>query len=149
MTGSASNFVNPPLKLKELGQVSASDIVVDQDGRVRRNLLSIEDKNGDIILGLGTQLALNYLESKGIYPEFVGEEVLSLKLGKGFLIELDASDGGYLRNDIGGYQVLANFRNLRSGFPTISMNQVLTGKMSPEFIRDRIVLIGPYSGKFR
>ncbi|MBV6628185.1 MAG: adenylate/guanylate cyclase domain-containing protein [Rivularia sp. (in: Bacteria)] len=143
MTGSASTFVNPPPKLKELGQVSASDIVVDEDGKVRRNLLSIDTEDGETILGLGTQVAVSYLETKDIYPEFVGEEAEKLKLGKGILVELDESDGSYVRNDIGGYQILANFRNLRSGFPTISMSQVLAGEMPPEFVRDRIVLIGP------
>ncbi len=143
MTGSASTFVNPPPKLKELGQVGASDIVVDRDGKVRRNLLSIDSEDGETILGLGTQLAVSYLETKDIYPEFVGEEAEKLKLGKGILVELDESDGSYVRNDIGGYQILANFRNLRSGFPTISMSQVLAGKMPREFVRDRIVLIGP------
>ncbi|AFY58507.1 putative transmembrane sensor domain protein [Rivularia sp. PCC 7116] len=143
MTGSASTFVNPPPKLKELGQVGASDIVIDQDGKVRRNLLSIDSEDGETILGLGTQVAVSYLETKDIYPEFVGEEAEKLKLGKGILVELDKSDGGYVGNDIGGYQILANFRNLRSEFPTISMSQVLAGKMPPEFVRDRIVLIGP------
>ncbi|KST66311.1 CHASE2 domain-containing protein [Mastigocoleus testarum] len=142
--GSTVGFgVNPPTKLRELGQVSASDIVVDQDGRVRRNLLSVENKDGEITLGLGTQLALSYLEAEGISLEIIDEQASKLKLGKGIFIELDENDGGYIRNDIGGYQILANFHNLRAGFPTISMSQVLEGKITAKFIRDRIVLIGP------
>ncbi|MEM1394366.1 MAG: adenylate/guanylate cyclase domain-containing protein [Cyanobacteria bacterium P01_H01_bin.150] len=144
MTGGASNFVNPPPKLEELGQVSASDIVVDQDGRVRRNLLTLENKDGEVIAGLGTQLALIYLESEDIYLEVVDEQALKYKLGKATFTPLQKSDGSYVtKNFLGGYQVLANFRNLRSSFPTISISQVLAGKMPAEFVRDRIVLIGP------
>ncbi len=142
--GGASGLgVNPPPKLRELGQVSASDLVLDRDGRVRRNLLSIENKDGEIILGLGTQLALSYLEAEGIELEVIDEKASKLKLGKGVFVELDENDGGYVGADIGGYQILANFHNLHSGFPTISMSQVLEGKMLPQFVRDRIVLIGP------
>ena len=144
VTGNAFGLgVNPPPKLNELGQVSASDIVVDLDGRVRRNLLSLGNKDGEIILGLGAQLALSYLEAEDIYLEVVDEEASKLRLGKGVFIELDENDGSYVRNDIGGYQILANFRNLPSGFKKISMSEVLEGKMSSKFVRDRIVIIGP------
>lgn len=135
--------VNPPPKLKEFGQVAASDILVDEDGRVRRNLLSAGDKDGETIFGLGTQLALSYLETEDVYLEVVDEQALKYKLGKATFVPLQKNDGSYVKDNIlGGYQILANFRNLRSGFPTISMSQVLAGKMPPDFVRDRIVLIG-------
>lgn len=144
VTGSTFGLgVNPPPKLQELQQVSAADLMVDQDGRVRRNLLSVDNKDGETILGLGAQMALSYLEADNIQLEAVDEEASQLKLGKGIFTELDENDGSYIRSDIGGYQILANFRNLPTGFPTISMSRVLQGKMPPEFVRDRIVLIGP------
>lgn len=138
-----SSRVNPPPKLKELGQVAASDVVIDADIKVRRNLLSVVDKGGETILGLGSQLAVSYLKAENISLELVDGKTLKFKLGKGFFLPLDKSDGSYVKIDAGGYQILANFRNLRSGFPTVSMSQVLAGEMPPEFVRDRIVLIGP------
>lgn len=144
VTGSTLGLgVNPPPKLYELGQVSAADLVVDEDGRVRRNLLSVEDQNGEIILGLGTQMAISYLEAQGVELEVVDEQASKLQLGKGILIELDKSDGSYVRVDIGGYQVLGNFRNLPSGFEKVTMSEVLGEKIPGKFFRDRIVLIGP------
>ncbi|BAY83351.1 adenylate/guanylate cyclase with Chase sensor [Calothrix parasitica NIES-267] len=144
VTGGNSNSVNPSPQLKELGQVAASDVVLDEDGRVRRSLLTLANKDGEILAGLGTQMALSYLESEDIDLEVVDQQALKYKLGKATFVGLKKNDGSYVSTDIlGGYQILANFRNLRSGFPTISVSQVLEGKMPPDFVRDRIVLIGP------
>ncbi|MDY6898720.1 MAG: adenylate/guanylate cyclase domain-containing protein [Cyanobacteriota bacterium] len=144
VTGGNSGSVNPSPKLKELGQVAASDVVLDEDGRVRRSLLTLENKDGEILAGLGTQMALSYLESEDIYLEVVDEKALKYKLGKAIFVGLKKNDGSYVSKKIlGGYQILANFRNLRPGFSTISVSQVLEGKMPPNFVRDRIVLIGP------
>ncbi|MEL6462405.1 MAG: adenylate/guanylate cyclase domain-containing protein, partial [Cyanobacteria bacterium J06621_15] len=144
VTGGNSNSVNPSPQLKELGQVAASDVVLDEDGRIRRSLLTLTNKDGETFAGLGTQMALSYLESEDIYLELIDEQNLKYKLGKATFVPLEKNHGSYVSSNIlGGYQILANFRNLRSGFPTISVSQVLEGKMPPNFVRDRIVLIGP------
>lgn len=144
VTGGNSGSVNPSPQLKQLGQVAASDVVIDEDGRMRRSLLTLKSKDGEVLAGLGTQMALSYLESEDIYLEVVDEQTLKYKLGKAIFVPLKKNTGSYVSSNIlGGYQILANFRNLRSGFPTISVSQVLEGKIPPNFFRDRIVLIGP------
>lgn len=134
--------INPPPVLYELGQVSSNDFVPDPDGKIRRALLSIKTKNDETVIGLGAQLALLYLEAENITLEIVDAANNKLKLGKATFTPFTANDGGYVHADLGGYQILANFRNLKHGFRTISVSDVLEGKIPPNFARNRIVLIG-------
>lgn len=143
VVGNLSGFVvNPPPALSKLGQVSANDLVVDSDGKVRRNVLLLSDPRGELIFTLGTDLALTYLAQEGIELETLDEKAGIYQLGKATISSLQASDGGYMRIDIGGYQTLSNFRNLRQGFETIPLQQVLRGQVPTDIFRDRIVLIG-------
>lgn len=151
-------FVSPPSILKELGQVGANDLLIDSDGKVRRSIFSLKDKSGQTVPSLGALLALIYLEAEGITPQEIDPSKQKYRLGKAIFTPLDTNDGGYVRADVGGYQILSNFRNLRQGFRTIRMTDVLEGRMPIDLIRGRIVLIGltgesvrddfytPYSG---
>ena len=137
--------VPPPPILKELGQVALANVVLDSDRKVRRGLLSAKDSEdgGSIKLTLPTQLALMYLEAEGITLEAIDPEQQKLKLGRAIFTPLKAGDAGYRESDdLGGYQILMNWRGSHSSFPTISMTAVLEGKIEPEQLRDRIVLIG-------
>jgi adenylate cyclase len=141
---SSGSAVNPPPALSKLGQVGANDFVVDSDGKIRRSLFSLTDtKSGQTIPSFGVVLALTYLGAKDIKLEEIDASKQKYKLGKAIFTPFDANDGGYVRADAGGYQILSNFRNLRQGFRTISMSKVLEGGMPPDMMRDRIVLIGP------
>lgn len=143
VVGNSSGLaVNPPPTLGKLGQVGANEFVVDSDGKIRRNLLSLKDKSGKTILSFGAALALTYLEAEGITLQVADASKNQFKLGKAVFTPFDANDGGYVRADVGGYQILSNFRNLRQGFRTISMTEVLEGRMPTDLLRGRIVLIG-------
>jgi CHASE2 domain-containing sensor protein len=54
--------------------------------------------------------------------------------------------GGYQQVDAWGYQILLNYRSYRHSpleiAPTVTLTQVLQGKVKPEEVKDRIVLIG-------
>jgi PAS domain S-box-containing protein len=134
--------------LKERGQVSASDFVLDVDGKVRRDLLYLSGDDQQPILGLGTRLAFVYLEATGITPQPLSDR--QFRLGKAVFTPFQPHDGGYNGEDAGGYQILSNFRNLPQGFHSISITDVLQGRMPPNFVResgdaplrDCIVLIG-------
>jgi adenylate cyclase len=144
MVGNSSALaVNPPPTLSKLGQVGANDFVVDSDGKIRRSLLSLKDRSGQTIVSFGVMLALTYLDAEGITLEEIDASKQKYKLGKAVFTPFDANDGGYVRADPGGYQLLSNFRNLRQGFRTISMTDVLEGRMPSDLVRGRIVLIGP------
>jgi adenylate cyclase len=133
--------VDPPPVLGEQNQVAASDLVMDSDGKVRRHLLSVRDRDGKTNLSLGTKLALTYLETYNIHLQR-GSNDNTLKLGKARFIPLQENEGGYVRADVGGYQILSNFHRLRQGVPKISITDVLEDRIPANLIQGRIVLIG-------
>jgi CHASE2 domain-containing sensor protein/CheY-like chemotaxis protein/nitrogen-specific signal transduction histidine kinase len=139
--------VAPAPTLGELGQVGMADMVLDADGKVRRALISAGTRDGKIKLGLAAKLALMYLKTEGITPQPSGNN--QLKLGKAVFVPLRRNQGGYVRGDTGGYQILLNYRGVgcRSAtepcpFASISMTDVLENRIPPGLMRDRIVLIG-------
>ena len=127
--------------LTQLNQVAMADIVEDSDGIVRRGLLSATDSHDQTHLGLGVALALQYLETEKIMLEAV-EGSSKLKLGQAVFEPFDSNDGGYVRADNGGYQILLNFRGSQKNFQTISITDVLSNKIPAGFLRDRIIFIG-------
>jgi diguanylate cyclase (GGDEF)-like protein len=137
----AGETVAPPPTLKKLDRVALSDLVLDTDSKIRRSLISIRD-NGNTKLALGARLALEYLAAQGITLEKVEGKTQQLKLGKAIFVSFRGNDGGYVRADDGGYQILLNFRGRQDNFQTISITEVLNKKISPNLMRDRIVLIG-------
>jgi CHASE2 domain-containing sensor protein/CheY-like chemotaxis protein len=148
--------VPPPPVLAELNQVGLADLVLDGDRKVRRGLLSSEDRQeeGSIKLGLAAQVALQYLATEKIEPENTDESnPQKLQMGKGTFLPLGNStnpltiflgnrDTGYLKNEVGGYQILMNWRGSMSMFPSVSMSQVLADQVPEGLMRDHIVLIG-------
>ncbi len=52
------------------------------------------------------------------------------------------NDGGYIRTEGAGYQVLVNYRGPKESFPIVELGEVLEGTIPANFFRDRIVLIG-------
>jgi CHASE2 domain-containing sensor protein/nitrogen-specific signal transduction histidine kinase len=140
--GEAGTTVAPPPVLAELGQVSASDVIVDEDGIVRRILLSLRDAEDQVILGFAAKITLDYLQTDGIQLEAIHPDRQHLRLGKAEFLPLQPNAGGYVRADVGGYQILSNFRRFRQDFTRISIAQLLHGQIAPDGMRDRIVLIG-------
>jgi adenylate cyclase len=131
--------VAPPPELRDRDQVAASDLVIDDDGKVRRNLLSIRTPQDRTILTLGAKLALIYLDADRITPQQTGAQ---LHLGKAVVHALHPDDGGYVNVDVGGYQTLANFYRPRTPIPTISLSDVLAQRIPANLFTNRVVLIG-------
>lgn len=135
--------VAPPPALKALGQVACNDIVMDQDGKIRRGLLYWTSPDGkDFQECLGMRLALEYLAIQKV-PAEAESGTGYLKLGKTIFRPFKGNDGGYVQADAGGYQTILNFRGASGTFRRISIMDVLQDKVPTELIRDRIVLIGP------
>jgi adenylate cyclase len=132
--------IKPPLSLLKRQQVGFADQVLDTDGKVRRALLAVSSPEDDVSYGLAVKLALHYLKSKGVVMEpLEGDRI---RLGKTILDRLDRNDGGYVRAQSGGYQILLNFRGTEDRFVAYSLKAVLNRQIPPESFRDRIVLIG-------
>lgn len=140
--------VAPSSTLARLDQIGFADIVPDADGNVRRGLISISLQNGQIRLGFAIRLALKYLAAKGITPQS-GDIPEQIQLGQAQFVPLHSNAGAYVGVDTGGYQVLLNFRGSQASFQTVSISQVLEGKVPTELLRDRIVLIGSTAESIR
>jgi CHASE2 domain-containing sensor protein/DNA-binding NarL/FixJ family response regulator len=140
------NKVKPPPELKKKGQVGLADLVLDGDRQVRRALLTEIDKDdGDAEKGgLATLVALKYLEAEKITLEPVDAKQRKYRLGKQIHLPLDVGQGeaGYTKADEGGYQLLLNWYGSEEAFTTVSMRDVLAGKIPKNMMRDRMVFIG-------
>ncbi len=151
-------IVKPSPILKQLEQVASADLVIDRDSKVRRGLLSIQLDNGQVQLGLATKLALMYLAGEDVELQAVGSTT-TRKLGKATIKPLKSNDGSYVRADVGGFQILLNFRGAEQSFNSVSLVDVLNENISADLMRDRLVIIGstaqslndlfatPYSGE--
>lgn len=140
--GLDGSMVDPPPALAKRNQVATSDLVLDADGKVRRSLLTLKDKQGKTVVSLGAKLALDYLQPDGITLKATDTSQLQYQLGQATFVPLLPNDGGYVQVDAGGYQILSNFPDLRPGFKKISMNEVMADRIPPGLLRDKLVLIG-------
>ena len=135
--------VKPPPTLASRDQVGLADLILDEDGKVRRGLLSIRlEGDHQIKLGLAAKLALAYLEQEGIRLQEADDTGRRWKLGRSIFKRFEKNDGGYVNADTGGYQILMNYRGLPRNFETVSMTEVLEDTLQAEQVRDRIILIG-------
>ena len=134
--------IAPSPVLKKLGQVGIADQVVDGDGKVRRALLSVQPPQGEVQLNLGLKLALRYLESAGIFAQRDPNGTYQMQIGKATLIPFQSNDGGYVRADAGGYQILLNYRGTQQQFETFSITDLLANRIPATKIKGRVVLIG-------
>ncbi|NJN48689.1 MAG: CHASE2 domain-containing protein [Alkalinema sp. RL_2_19] len=160
--------VQPPTVLAEKGQIGFNNTIQDVDQRVRRSLLywtaQIQSTAGQRKLhsqgtppvtthyeSFALKIAQHYLKPLNITPEAAPgyHNPRALKLGKAILPPLKQSDGLYTRADIGGYQILANYRGGAGHFQQVSVLDVLQGKVPADRLHNRIVLIGSVASSLK
>lgn len=146
----------PPPPGLPLQQVGFVDFGVDRGGILRRALLFMKppaiertsslpeihpcNDSSQVLFSFSLQLALRYLQAKGIQPENTPDG--SLKLGSTVFQPLKADDGGYNHADDRGYQILINYRSPRDIAKFVNLTDIREGKIDPNLVKDRIVLIG-------
>ncbi|HEY9817153.1 MAG TPA: CHASE2 domain-containing protein [Candidatus Obscuribacterales bacterium] len=139
-----STGVRAPTILLEADQIGFNNILTDGDGRVRRSLLYwwMDDPDGNrrFVTSFSLLLAQRYLETEEIGPSTSSSGYL--QLGDAEFQALQPNDGGYVRVDTRGYQIMSNFRGPADGFQQVPLMDVLEGQADPEQFRDRLVLIG-------
>ena len=86
------------------------------------------------------QLARQYLAKLGIQLHVTNEGYL--QLGKVVFKPIDVPTGGYQQFNAGGHQILLNYRSSREIAKQVSVAQVLNGQLNPNWVKDKIVLIG-------
>jgi len=158
-------------------RVGAADLPQDPGGTIRRSsllanptppkvpppskhLCNITDKENQVP-SLSFQLAMIYLEAGGIKPEEAdkgNKGAGAIKIGPTVFRRLSEDAGGYRNADAGNYQLMINYRSAKNSLDQVSLSDVLKGKVAPDLIKDRVVLVGytapivkddfytPYSG---
>ena len=133
--------IPPPEVLKGTDRVGFNDILVDPGGIVRRGLLFLDDGE-KTFYSFPLRLALIYLQKEGIYPQADASNPDYLRLGKNSIKPFEANDGGYFQADARGYQFLLDYRVDPASFPSYSLSDLFEGRVNPQLIDDKIVLLG-------
>lgn len=142
IVGEQVDQIPAPPALSDRNQFAANDLPYDVDGKVRRAFLYLSDRNDENVFSLGFQLALMYLKDLDIHPKMIDEKKFKIQLGQAVFTPFRRNDGGYAWAADEGYQILLNYRGYNEVFQTVSLRDVLHDKISPNLMRDRIVIIG-------
>jgi CHASE2 domain-containing sensor protein/predicted Ser/Thr protein kinase len=137
--------VAPPPNVPD-NRIGFADLAIDGHQTVRRNLLSMTpnaDSKCHAGRSFGLVLAFNYLSSQGIKIPDRSNGNNDLQIGSTIFKPIENNFGGYqnLGKNANGYQILLKYR-----FPKVAkqvtMSQVLNGELTPDLVKNRIVLIG-------
>ncbi len=129
---------SPALPSSRVGFVDAT---LDKDGNLRRSLLSVV-QNNELKFSLIVKLAEKYLKNRGVTLENALNNPETMQFGRTRLTQVTPNTGGYKNIDAGGNQILLNFRRGENPFRIVSLADIEANKVNPDWIRDRIVLIG-------
>lgn len=134
-------------------QVGFNDFVIDLDGTVRRQLVLMEDGEGNVYTSLALLLARYYIQhnphsgrssqpgpAQSAHNLTVDGEQFTL--GRQRFPSLSPQAGGYVQLDAAGWQILLNYRGGDAIAPTLSLGEVLADDFDPALIKDKIILIG-------
>jgi diguanylate cyclase (GGDEF)-like protein len=140
-------------------RVGFSDLQVDLDNVVRRNFLAATDPSDPSLppaLSFPLRIALKYLDNP---PLDLNEQTLTI--GSAKFPRLQPNSGSYQLEDVAtrGWQTMINYHSAEQIAQTVSVYQLLNSDIPPNWITDKIVLIGytapstgdvfstPYSGR--
>ncbi|MBW4571727.1 MAG: CHASE2 domain-containing protein [Tolypothrix carrinoi HA7290-LM1] len=131
----------PPPPEVSVQRQGFSDVLTDPDGVIRRQLLAmapalpcLTDKS------FSFRLASRYLADFGIIPQLNSEK--NFQFGNVVFKNLESNSGGYHGIDNLGHQVLLKWRSSPAIAPQVTLKQVLLNQLTPDLVRDRIVIIG-------
>ncbi|MEG4046776.1 adenylate/guanylate cyclase domain-containing protein [Microcoleus sp. Pol17_C1] len=135
---SESERVPPPPNIPDK-RVGFNDVVVDPDRIVRRNLM-LRGDGKKTVYSFSMRLAFAYFKSQKIAHQKT--EKNELKVDKTVFSKLRSDSGGYQNIDAEGYQVLLNYRSAENIAKSVTLTQVLEGKVDPKLVQGKIVLVG-------
>lgn len=124
-------------------QVGFADVLLDDDGHLRRSLLGMyrDESKQEYVFSFSLKLAAAYLATENINLENGIKNPQAMRFGSVELPQFNSNTGGYFRTNDMGVQLLVNFRR-GSRFTVVSLQDVMEGRVAPELIRDRIVIVG-------
>jgi diguanylate cyclase (GGDEF)-like protein/PAS domain S-box-containing protein len=139
----SGGLVAPPPILEKAKRVGFNNIILDSDQRVRRSFLYWKINRGEYVReSFSLKLAKLYLSKENIYEQPSPYHVSDLKLGRGIFRQFQSDDGPYINADAGAYQVMVNFRGNNGRFTTFTLQDLMSGDVPSQILRDKIVLIG-------
>lgn len=144
-----SSAILPPKGVPE-EQVGFASMPLDDDGHSRRHLIGATDPRyanspeaaNHYKFSIATQLAIYFLKTKGYKDEAGVSDPETLRLGTVELPRVHPNTGAYIGLDSGGTQVLINYRSGMTPFRVLSLRQVRQNQVQPDWIRDKVILIG-------
>lgn len=131
--------VPPPPGIPE-ARIGFSDVPLDPDGVMRRNLMYALGDDETTLYSFSLRLALAYLKQDCISPKLTDSG--DVQLDKTVFSRLVSNSGGYNTIDDGDYQILLNYHSAHNVARQVSLTQVLNRQVDPSFVKDKIVLIG-------
>ncbi len=144
MGSGENNVVLPPAAVPP-ERIGFNDVLLDGDGVIRRNLLFASTNLGNgsqVLYSFSLRLAMAYLKNSDILPKNSKTNPDLISWGEAQLLPLASNSGGYSRFDASGYQLLLNYRTRGPIARTVTLTEVLNGKLNPSWVKDKIVLIG-------
>ena len=134
-------IVAPPPALRS-EQVGFADAVLDADGYQRRSLLGAHNPQQKYRFSFAIRLAESYLATRKIKLGDGIRDREAMRFGSIELTRVQPNSGGYVGADANGNQILLNVRSGKMPFRVLSLSQIKAGKVDPNWIRGKIVLIG-------
>lgn len=141
LPGAGGNTVDAPSYLPP-EQVGFADALPDADGAFRRGLLGSLNQQNEYRLSFSIRLANQYLAARGMGLRNGDRDPQAMQFGEVEIPRFQPNTGGYVRTDAGGEQTLLNFRKGRNPFRRVSLADIETGRIQPEWFAGKVVLIG-------
>lgn len=134
-----SDAVSSPSEISP-DQVGFSDLLMDMDNVIRRNLLYVESPLlQKQFYSFALRVSLKYLSELDfqVTPD-------ALKIGSTPFNRLNFNAGGYQLdpNDTAGWQILLRYRSPHTVARQVSLMEVLENKIDPNWVKNRAIIIG-------
>jgi diguanylate cyclase (GGDEF)-like protein len=149
LIGKGENAVSVPPGVKP-EQIGFNDTVADtKDNVLRRNLMYVQLGSAEIqqMYSFSLRLSLKYLAERKLKFKISDDY---LQIGSAKFPDLPANAGGYQLKaaETAGQQILINYQspNIAQRF---TLTDFLAGKIAPNLIKDKIVLIGTTSPRVK
>lgn len=135
--------IAPPSGFKQ-DNIGFNDLIPDSSDRtVRRALLfGSSEKNNKCTTeySFAALVSLAYLEKQGINFDFNKNK--DLVVGGITIPRLQGKPGSYEHVDLGGYQILLNYRHPDYLARQVTLTQILNNQINPDWVKDKLVIIG-------
>ncbi len=155
------NIIANPPEIVPTERIGFNNLLTDPDGVVRRSLLfttreSQPPADSFIFLSgtnlhysLAWRLVEEFLRDRNLTPKVLPTDPLQLQWGKATMTRLKHHSGGYQTINPSGFQVLLNYTQLTAETARnpqlaqqVSLMEVLNDQVDPNWVKDKIVLIG-------